>query len=77
MEEKNKESKLKMAKQVGIYITVPFVLAVPPMIGWFLGQWLDAFFNTSPYLMYLFLLLGFASGFRELYRIIKRFGNGV
>lgn len=63
-------------KLIGVYITIPFVLAVPPVIGWFMGSWLDKWFGTAPYLMYLFMVLGFVAGFRELYRIVKRFGNG-
>ena len=60
-------------KQFGAYLTLPFVLAIPPVIGWALGHWLDKKLHTGPYLMYLFLLLGFIAGFRELYRILKRF----
>lgn len=46
-------------------------------MGWLIGRWLDKKLDTAPYLMYLFLILGFIAGFRELYRIIKRFGNGA
>lgn len=62
-------------KQIGVMITIPFVLAVPPALGWLIGSWLDKYFNTSPILMYLFIVLGFVAGFREVYRIIKRFGD--
>ncbi len=64
-------------KQIGAFITIPFVLAVPPVIGWLIGDWLDHYFHLSPILMYCFVLLGFIAGFREVYRIIKRFGNDV
>jgi len=71
----NPEDKQNPARQIGVYITIPFVLAVPPILGWFIGSWLDQILKTEPYLMYLFLVLGFVAGFRELYRIIKKFGN--
>jgi ATP synthase protein I len=71
----NPDDKQKRARQIGAYVTIPFVLAVPPVLGWFVGSWLDGKLGTEPYLMYLFLLLGFVAGFRELYRIIKKFGN--
>lgn len=61
---------------IGVYATIPFVLAIPPVVGWFFGSWLDKWFLTTPYLMYLFTLLGLVAGFREVYRIVKRFGNG-
>lgn len=62
-------------RQFGVYLTLPFVLAIPPVIGWLVGHWLDKELSTEPYLMYLFIALGFIAGFRELYRILKRFEN--
>lgn len=73
-EEEKEPNQLKL---IGVFVTIPFVLAVPPIIGWFIGTWLDKIFNTTPYLMYIFLVLGFAAGIREFYRIVKRFGNGA
>jgi ATP synthase protein I len=63
-------------KRMGIFMTVPFVLALPPMIGWFLGRWLDKLWGTAPYLTYGLLFLGIFAGGREFYRIVKRYGNG-
>lgn len=60
---------------IGAYITIPFVQAIPPIIGWFIGRWLDSVFGVAPYIMYTFMILGFIAGFREVYRIIRKFGN--
>jgi len=60
---------------IGVYVTIPFVLGVPPVLGWFIGNWLDHHLGTSPYLMFIFILLGIVAGLREFLRIIKRFGN--
>jgi ATP synthase protein I len=62
-------------RQAGAFLTIPFVLAVPPILGGLIGRWLDSVFGTSPYLMYGFLLLGVVGGARECYRIIRRFGS--
>lgn len=62
-------------KQFAIYLTIPFVLAVPPILGWLVGTWLDEKLHTKPYFMYFMILLGFAAAFREFYRIIKRYGD--
>lgn len=64
-------------KQFAAYITIPFALGIPPILGWFIGSWLDEKFQTKPIFMFLFIVLGFIAGFREVYRIIKRFGNGI
>lgn len=73
---RNDDKDPKRMRQLGAYITIPFILAVSPVLGWLIGSWLDGQLNTKPYLMYLFILLGFIAGFREVYRLIKRFGNG-
>lgn len=70
------EDNRKRMRVMGIYVTLPFVLAVPPIVGWLIGTWLDKWLKTNPYLMYLFIILGFVAGIREFYRIIKKYGNG-
>ena len=57
------------------YALVPFVLSVPPVIGWALGTYLDGVFDSRPYLMYAFVILGFVAAYREFFRIIKDFGE--
>lgn len=54
------------------YMTLPFVLGIPPIVGWYLGSWLDRHFETAPYGMYTLLVLGLMGGARESYRIIKK-----
>ncbi len=74
---KTEDEKQKLFKQLSAFITIPFVLAVPPVLGWFIGNWLDKKLNTEPYLMYFMIILGFVAGFKEMYRIIKRYGDGT
>ncbi len=65
----------KRVRLIGALITLPFVLAVPPVIGLYAGSWLDKHFGVA-FFMPLLLILGFAAGVRESYRIIKKYGNG-
>lgn len=62
-------------KQIGIFMTIPFVLALPPLLGWYVGSWLDEKLGSTPYLMYLLIILGLVAGFREVFHLIKRFSN--
>lgn len=71
----DEEEERKRIRLIGMYMTIPFVLGVPPVIGWLIGHWLDSKFGTDPILMFIFIILGFTAGIREFYRIIKRFGN--
>jgi ATP synthase protein I len=66
----------KRLRQAAVFVTIPFVLAIPPVIGWFIGEWLDKKWGTGPILVVIFILLGFAAGIREFLRILKRFGDG-
>lgn len=52
----------------------PFVLIVAPICGFFIGSWLDGYFQTSPYLSFFFLFLGIVSGVREFYQLFKNVG---
>lgn len=56
-------------------MTLPFVLGLPPIVGWWVGHWLDQRLGTTPYLMYFFILLGIIAAVREFYRIVKTFRN--
>jgi ATP synthase protein I len=71
----DREDRGKQIGRAGVYVTIPFILAVPPILGWILGSWGDRFFGSTPYLAYVALVLGMIAGFREVYRLIKRFGN--
>lgn len=66
MEEPNK------LRLIGLCVTMPFVLSVPPVIGWAIGTWLDGKFGTEPYLMYTLIVLGGISGVREFIRLVKK-----
>lgn len=59
------------AMSLGIH----FVLST--FVGLGIGYWLDGFFHTSPWLTVIFLFLGIASGFRELFRVAKKQENNA
>jgi len=42
-----------------------------PLVGYFMGHWLDGQLGTAPYLMLVLILMGFVSSGREVYRLIK------
>ena len=69
------QDKRNLIEMVGIFMTIPFVLAVPPVIGWFAGRGLDRWLGTEPWLAYILLILGFIAGGREFIRILKKYGD--
>lgn len=69
-DEGKKRRRVEMAVN---YATLPFVLGVPPIIGWFIGDWIDHYFDVAPYGVYTMLVLGLVAGVREFYRIVKKY----
>lgn len=70
----NEDDKINI-KQISIFITIPFVIAIPPIIGWFIGNFLDKWLHTEPFLTYFMILCGIIAGIRELYRILIKYGS--
>ena len=68
---KKTENRYAMLREVGLVTAIPFLLLVSPVVGYFLGRFLDRWFNTS-FLWIVFIVLGFVAGIREVYRIIVR-----
>ncbi len=62
----------KRVSTIGSLGMMPILLAVGPIIGIFIGQWLDKKFDSSPWLTILFVILGFVAGIRETILILKR-----
>lgn len=58
------------ARYLGL-IAVPFLLVVAPICGYYIGYWLDKYFDTAPILSYVFLVLGIVAAIREFYRLVK------
>ncbi len=59
-------------RQAGIYTVIPIILALGPIIGYFIGNFLDRKLHTEPYLMILFLIFGFIASGKEVYRLVKK-----
>lgn len=60
---------------IALALSIPFVMCLPPIVGWWIGSYLDGYFGTTPYLTYIILAFGVIAGAREAYRIILRIKN--
>jgi hypothetical protein len=58
-------------RQIGLLSSIPFILALAPIVGYFLGDYLDKKFGTGPWLQFTLLGLGFVAGVRETIKIVK------
>jgi len=55
---------------------IPMILAAAPLIGYFLGRWIDQRFGTEPLFTFIFLIIGFVAGVRETVLILRRSEEG-
>ena len=54
-------------------LTIPTLLIVSPLVGFFLGSAVDRWLKTSPWFGIAGLVLGFAAGGRETQKIYRRY----
>ncbi len=72
MKDDDPSDKYKMARDLGMMTTIPMLMAVSPLVGYFIGRTLDSWLGTGPWLSAVMLVLGFAAGIREVVRIIRK-----
>jgi len=59
-------------RSAGLLLTIPTLLIVSPLAGFFLGVWLDRWLHTRPWLSIVGLALGFVAAGRETWLIHRR-----
>jgi ATP synthase protein I len=67
-----KRKKLRWIRESAYYGSLGLQVALSIFIGLFLGLFLDKRFNTAPWLMFVFLILGIVAGFRNIGLAIKK-----
>ncbi len=58
--------------ELTVFASVGTQLVVSIFIGFGMGYWLDKQLGTQPVLMLVFMLLGVAAGFLNIYRTVVR-----
>ena len=64
--------RFKQFRVYGLLSSIPGFLVVPPVVGALAGLWLDKRFHTAPWLLLLFVFLGFGAAVRLIVRTIRR-----
>lgn len=72
MENPKKDNDPKVWRQYGELTAIPFLLAGGPLIGYYMGDWLDRHFGTKPWATGILIALGFAAAIKEVLRIIRK-----
>ena len=66
------QEKFDLLKQVAAASMVPFILVGGPLLGFFLGDWVDRRFLIAPYGKLVFMALGIGASVQEIVQIIRR-----
>ncbi|KPJ49293.1 MAG: hypothetical protein AMJ41_03200 [candidate division Zixibacteria bacterium DG_27] len=69
---KRKDDRSVGYRQIGLLTLIPIIMVVAPLLGYFLGSFLDEKLGTEPYLMIVFIVFGFVAAGKEVYALIKR-----
>ncbi len=59
-------------RSIGFLTAIPFILMFGPLIGYLIGHWLDGRLGTDPYLMVVFIVLGFVAAGKEVWSLIQK-----
>jgi len=62
----------KIVRQIGTVTTIPMILVAGPLVGYWIGQWLDGHFQTDPWGKTVWALLGFGAAVKQVVNIIRR-----
>jgi ATP synthase protein I len=65
----------RMIRELAYYSSLGLQVSLSIFLGLFAGILLDRFFDTHPWLMLVFLMLGIAAGFRNIGLAIKKSRN--
>lgn len=60
-------------RTAGLLLAIPTLLIVSPLVGFWIGDWLDRRLKTGPWLGIVGLVVGFAAAGRETYLIYRRY----
>ncbi len=53
------------------FSTIGLEMGLAVVLGLFVGQYLDDYLGTEPWMLLLFLLFGAAAAFRNLFRLLR------
>jgi ATP synthase protein I len=76
METDGPRLKYEILRQFGVLGSVGLHLVLGTFTGLAIGYFLDRAFGTNPWFTLIFLVLGVAAGFTNLFRVLRRHQKG-
>jgi ATP synthase protein I len=69
---RDSDSRYRYTRVLGALGTIPIMMAVGPLVGFFGGRWLDDRFGTGVWMQMLFVVLGFVASIRYTVRLVRQ-----
>lgn len=66
------EERIRWLRFLGLAMTVPMILLSGPLVGLFVGMWLDRRFHLYPWFTIVGVAIGLLSSAQEAFQIIRR-----
>jgi len=73
----DKQDRRAFFRELGRYSALGLEMSISVLIGGAIGYYLDKWLGTGPWLMVLWIGIGFAAGIRSLYRAALRSGKDL
>jgi len=67
----DKKDRMTGLRQISLLTAIPALLVLGPLIGLWVGRYLDRRLDTEPYMLVLFVVLGFVASGLETWKLIK------
>lgn len=74
-QEKEEKKHTKNHKQEGMRAAMEFILSI--LVSAYIGYWIDNYFNTTPAFIFIFVILGTATGFMAIYKISNNLDSSI
>ena len=71
LQKKHEDDRYLAMRRAGLLSTVPVLLAASPIIGFYIGRFLDGKLGSDPALGIVFLILGFIAGAVQVAKVVK------
>ena len=72
MDGRQKEKSGRDLRQIGLLTAVPTLLLAGPLIGFFVGQWIDKKLETEPYLAAAGVIMGLVAAGIEIANLLRK-----
>ncbi len=62
----------RLVRQIGLVTTIPMIFVAGPLVGYWIGEWVDRSFGSDPWGKIVLSILGFVASIKQVTTVIRR-----